>query len=157
FFLSSNMAQAIAYDGTRDVTVCLTRHGVWELADNTWTKKGDAPGVPDDWHNDCGGIYAGGRCVFWIQEGRHYKYVLFAWDGSVLTKVRLTGLPDLCAGFGDPCALFAAHPDYPICQIGGETYRLEGSKWLAMPATGELPPKIGGRNGSCRPRAVYDP
>jgi hypothetical protein len=160
---SSEFGAIVAYDPSRDVSVCLTRRGVWELdAAGAWTKHADIGFDDTPWHNDAGGTWdpVGKRVVFWLQgTDDSYRHVVLAWNGK-LERVPTDGLPDLCFGMFDPCAMFVGHPVHGVvCHVGGGDgmYALAGKRWKRLPDAANPPPKMGGRFGNLRPRLAYEP
>ncbi len=138
-----------AFDRDRQVWVCLTRGGVWELdASGAWTKKHDGKLVPPSWHNESGdGVYdpVGKRTVFLIQgEENRYALVTLAWDGAKLERLSMKGLPKLAIGLFDPIAQIAGHGKHGLVLHAGagKLFVATTSGWDALPKTADAPPNM---------------
>jgi hypothetical protein len=160
--VSTDIGCALTFDRAREVAVCFTRRGVWELdANGAWKKAADAKGVyVENWHNDAGAVFdpVRKRTVFWFQEGEDYEYLFVAWDGAKLSKVPSKGLPDLCTGLFDPCAMFTSHPEHGVvCWVGGDRgmFAFDGNAWKALPETQNPPPLMHGRFANGRPHIAH--
>lgn len=148
----------LAFDRAREVWVCLTRCGVWELdASNAWSKKHDGAGVPREWHGESGeGTYdpVGKRCVFSIQDGGAedgYPILLFAWNGSTIGTIPTDALGDMCIGLFNPAVQIGGHPRHGlIAQVGAQMWASDGRAWKELPAAEGAPPKME------RGRLAYD-
>ncbi len=136
------------FDRAREVWVCLTRCGVWELdANDSWSKKSDGALVPKDWHNKSGeGTFdpIGKRAVFMMQEREDYTMVVLAWDGHELRKLSMDGLPKLTMGFSDPIVQISGHNKHGLVLHAGEgkLFAVRGGGWSALPATSDPPPMM---------------
>lgn len=155
---------AIGYDRKREVGVCLTPTGVWELdSKGAWSKATALePGdVPAEWKDACGAVWDPVRevVVFWIYEGDEYTHVFFDWDGKALTPAPTTGLPTeeegvraFHIGLFDPSACFCGHPEHGVVLVdGAQLWRFDGKAWSTLPAAESPPPRM--QSG----HVAYDP
>jgi hypothetical protein len=150
---------AFAYDRARNVTVCVTALGVWELdVQGTWRRRAGA-GI-ERW--DRIRFVAGGwdpearRCSFCTSEGGENPF--FAWDGAKLERVEVKGLPffgvtswsRMC---GDRCAVLGGGPHGWLAYLGREDglRALRGTAWQPAPT----PP--GGPGVMYEGNLAYDP
>ncbi len=139
----------LAFDRAREVWVCATRRGVWELdASGAWSKKADAGPIPLEWHNETGqGTYdpVAKRTVFMVQ-GRDDEYALhvLAWDGTKLERLPMTGLPKLMVGLFDPVVEIVGHPTHGLVLHAGagKLFAATKSGWKDLGETSSPPPKM---------------
>jgi hypothetical protein len=138
-----------AFDRGREVWVCATRRGVWELdASGAWSKKADAGPIPKDWHNETGqGIYdpVGKRAVFMVQgEEDRYAIRVLAWDGAKLERLSMKGLPKLTLGLFDPAVEIVGHPKHGLVLHAGAGKLFAATKtgWTPLAETSKPPPKM---------------
>jgi predicted DNA-binding WGR domain protein len=149
---------AFAFDRKRELWVCLTRVGVWELSKKgVWGRAAEATELPTKWRGQVQGVWdpVGERCVFAIFEGDDYTYRFFSWDGSRLEELPSEGLPQKRMHFGlfDPSAMIFGHPDYGLALLSGSSFfRVTDDGFEAIDEEYEGgPPQM--KNG----HAVYDP
>ena len=139
---------AFAFDRAREVWVCVTRCGVWELdATGAWAKKGGATGIPQEWHSSSGtGVYdpVAKRCVFSVQgRGNGYPVLLFAWDGTAVSAIDTKGLPKPHVGLFKPAMQIAGHGRHGlVVQIGAQLFAFGEARWRELPAASGAPPKM---------------
>ncbi len=163
---SSEFGCIVGFDPDREVAVCLTRRGVWELdAAGRGRRSPTRASTPPPWHNDAGATWdpveqARRRCSGCRARPNSYAHILLTWTGKKLDKLPTAGLPELCSGMFDPCAMFVGHPEHGVvCYVGGDAgmYALAGAKWKRLPDAEAPPPKMAGRFGNLRPRLAYHP
>ena len=122
-----------AYDTKRDVTVCMTALGVWELdAKGVWKRVRDEDGLPEaSWpETSFGGVWdaKSERTFFYFvcedEEGED-RFWLWAWDGKELELLPNDGLPEelITAGVQTGPVL-VAHPDGVIAELGWRRHPL---------------------------------
>lgn len=140
-----------AYDRGREVTVVLTKLGLWELdARGAWTKKRDAEGVPQgDWAEACHcAAYDGNgeRVLFLLaaeDENEDDRLFAFTWDGETLGLLDNEGLPDgLITGWMNCGPIACTHPEHGVVLHCGNPrgfLRLEGDAWVPMDAAPMAP------------------
>jgi hypothetical protein len=143
-----------AFDDGREVWVCVTRAGVWQLdRDGVWNKKADTGPIPQTWNDKSGeGAYdpVGKRTAFLILSGDN-RHVVLTWDGTELRSAPMKGL------FGvtpfDAIMQITGHPTHGlVLHVGdGRLYALEGGGWEALPVGNSPPPA---RHYAC---LAYDP
>ncbi len=149
FYLSSNIPLTVTFDRARNVAVCLTRRGIWELdAKGAWKKCAEGDGViPPAWHSDAGGVFDPVRkaCFFWVQaRGDGYRHVFLGWDGETVTRLAKTGLPEkLVISTNHPCVDFVSHPRHGVVAfVGGEgLFAFDGARWTELAKTKNVPPR----------------
>lgn len=148
---------AFGYDREREVGVCLTPQGVWELdSAGVWSRVAtlSAEDVAEEWKDACGAVWDPVReaLVFWIFEGEDYTHVFHEWDGKALTELPTKGLPQKEAGVREfhiglfnPSACFAGHPEHGVVLLdGAQFWRFDGKEWSAAPAAESPPPRLQG-------------
>ena len=151
-----------AYDPERDVTVCLTQLGLWELdAEGTWSAKRDGEGIPtEDWKNEChGGTWdpVRKRCVFWAvaeDDDENDRFWLWSWDGSTLELHSNDGMPDeLVSGWMNVGPVLCGHPEAGLVAFCGHDgfIAFDGSTWSAWQEDEVPAPK------STQAKIAYDP
>ena len=160
FYVSHSFALAMTFDRKRDVAVCLTRRGIWELdAKGAWKKRSDGAGlIPQEWRDDGGGVFDPLRntCLLWV-HGSHDdddQHLFFDWNGDTLTRLAMTGLPkDSCSRFSDAYVDFAPHPKHGVVAFVSAVglFAFDGKRWTALPKTNNLPPRRSDTN------FAYDP
>ena len=148
----------LAFDRRREVWVCVTRRGVWELdRDGAWTKRADTGPIPQSWQHESGvGVYdpRSGRTVFMVQgKADKYALVVLTWNGTTLEKLPMTGLPKLTIGLFDPIVEITGHPEHGIVlHAGGNTlFAPTASGWTPLAETRDPPPKM------TKARLAFDP
>ena len=117
-----------AYDRKRDVTVCVTGRGVWELgAEGAWKKVRGEEELPtdEDWKEEClGGAWdpRSERTLFyWVceDEAGDDQLFLWAWDGVTLERLSNEGLPEkLVKGWMNTGPVLVSHPDGAVLLSG---------------------------------------
>lgn len=154
---------AFGFDRARDLGVCITHQGVWELdAKGVWARKATLgeKDISQKWKDDCGSVWdpVRGKLVFWIYESDEYTHVFYEWDGTTLTELPVTGLPlhkkglrEFHIGLFHPSANVCGHPTHGMVLIDGERFwRFDGKRWSKLDAA-NAPPRL--QKG----RVAYDP
>lgn len=152
---------AFAYDRQRDVGVCLTPHGVWELdAKGEWTKicSGGPELVPQAWSH-CGGVWdpRARSVMLWVFERENYTHEFYRWDGRELTRLPVDGLPlddeGLCE-FDIDCVASASLVGHPVHGVvladGAHLWAFDGQRWSEL-SHEEAPPRM------AEAHLAYDP
>lgn len=132
------------YDQKRDVWVCVTRAGIWELdGEGVWAKRHGEDGIPAAWKDHSGqGVYDDieERTVFMFWDGDAVH--IAAWDGQALAALPTEGLGELVSSWNFAARLFT--DETGLCVMCGETesqvYGLNGDDWAEL-AIGEDPPR----------------
>ena len=139
----------LAFDRRREVWVCVTRRGVWELdGDGAWTKRADTGPIPQAWQHESGvGVYdpLNERAVFLVQgKADKYALVVLTWNGTTLEKLSMAGLPKLTIGLFDPIVAITGHPKHgTVLHAGGNTlFAATDSGWKPLAETCDPPPKM---------------
>ncbi|MEM9068984.1 MAG: WGR domain-containing protein [Myxococcota bacterium] len=146
---------AFGYDRARDLGVCFTSRGVWELDRNgAWSKACDltADDVSQEWKEACGTVWDPVRkkMVLWVYESDEYTHEFYEWDGSRLSRLPTTGLPmeeeglrAFHIGLFNPSANLSGHPIHGLVLLdGAHFWRFDGSTWSPLPQANATPPRM---------------
>ncbi len=151
-----------AFDPARNVTLCLTQLGLWELsADGAWTAKRDGEGLPtEDWKAEChGGTWdpVRERCFFWAvaeDENEDDRFWLWSWDGANLELHANEGMPEeLVTGWMNVGPLLCGHPQQGLVAYCGHDgfIAYDGTAWSPWDKDDVFAPK------STQAKIGYDP
>jgi hypothetical protein len=154
-----------AVDEASGVTLCLTRHALFELRDTTWTRAFDidASTLPAKVNGDS--MYGGGngtgavwdpvhqQVVFWFHDHEGHVARFFAATGRGLVELPREGLPTtMWERFGETGFAVCAHATHGVVVlVAGTLYARTADGFGALPRADGAPP-------TCKhARMVHDP